>query len=417
MGNKLYSTALNSKTSARFLLVVFIFILICTAAFWANYHFADQNPGGNDFLVHWVGLRSFVFKGQSPYSDQTALEIQAMVYGGPAEDGEHQLRVVYPLYSWIIFFPFSMFKSYVFARALWMTFLEIAIVSIGIISLRISGWKPERLLTVFYLLFSIFWYHGLRPLINGNAVIVVTLLILWAFLAIRTKRDVIAGFALALATIKPHLVIVLIVFIFLWAYSHQRWMLIGWTMGWFFLLVLLGIFFIPIWPLQNAWEILRFSEYNPTLTLGSAFGEWWPGIGTQLKWGMGIILIGLLLVEWIAARGKEYNHFMWTCCLTLAVNQWIGIATDPGNFIILFTPLVLVFSVIKERWQKAGNWIILGGMTLLFIGIWLLFLYTLEYGYQPQQSAVMFVPLPLVVILGLYWTKWWIIRPMRPTLS
>jgi len=56
-----------------------------------NYRYAQQNPGGNDFLVHWVGTRLFLTEGVSPYSDQTALEIQTMVYGRAARPGEHEL--------------------------------------------------------------------------------------------------------------------------------------------------------------------------------------------------------------------------------------------------------------------------------------------------------------------------------------
>ena len=402
-----------SLTRKTWYFMVFAVILAFLALTWANFRFAEENPGGNDFLVHWVGSRSFIFKGQSPYSDETAKEIHMMVYGRPAQEGEHELRVVYPLYSGILFAPFSLVGNYPLARALWMSLLEISILLIGALSIQVSRWQPKLWLMPIFLLFALFWYHGLRALINGNAVVVVTLLILWAFYAIREKSDVVAGFALAFATIKPHLMILLIAFIIFWAFSHRRWTLIGWIFGWLFFFILLGVFFIPDWLFQNAWEILRFSEYNPALSIGSAFVEWWPGIGLQLKWGLLIFLIILTLTEWWAARGKNYNRFLWTACLTLTISQWIGIATDPGNFILLFIPLVLIFTILKERWGNLGDWITLGIMILLFVGLWVLFLKTLEYGYQPQQSSIMFVPMPVFVLVGLYWARWWIIRPNR----
>ncbi len=384
---------------------------------YANYQFVQDNPGGNDFLVHWVGSRSYIFKGQSPYSDETALEIQTMVYGGPAEEGEHELRVVYPLYSEVLFAPFAMIGNYLLARAVWMTFLEIATLAIAVLSMGMTSWKPKPWMIGIILVFSLFWYHGLRALINGNAVVVVTLLILWALWAIRKEQDAVAGFALAFATIKPQLVILIILFVFVWAYSHRRWTLISWTIGWVLFLVLLGLFFIPSWPLQNAREIMRFSEYNPPLSLGKAFEEWWPGIGTQLKWGLAIVLVAVLGIEWRALWGKDFNHFMWTACLTLAAGQWVGIATDPGNFVILFIPMILIFSIIKERWQRAGDRIVLGVMIVLFVGLWAIFLNTVEYGNQAQQSSIMFVPMPLFSLVGLYWARWWIIRPTRLILA
>ncbi len=66
---------------------------------WGNYRYTTQNPGGNDFLVHWMGTKSFFEDGLSPYSDEVALRIQTMVYGRAARAGEHELRVAYPLYS------------------------------------------------------------------------------------------------------------------------------------------------------------------------------------------------------------------------------------------------------------------------------------------------------------------------------
>ena len=60
------------------------------------------------------------------------------------------------------------------------------------------------------LLFSITWYHGVRPVINGNAAALVALFIALAFFFIQTKSDRAAGIVLALSTIKPQMVVLLI---------------------------------------------------------------------------------------------------------------------------------------------------------------------------------------------------------------
>ena len=82
-----------------FVLIIGLVILLG----WINYRYSVQNPGGNDFLVHWMGTRTFLTEDISPYSDETAKRIQVFAYGHPAGPGEHQLRVAYPLYS-ILFF-------------------------------------------------------------------------------------------------------------------------------------------------------------------------------------------------------------------------------------------------------------------------------------------------------------------------
>ena len=126
---------------------LFVFVILAIAAvivgaFWANYRFTRQNPGGNDFLVHWVGARALILDGVSPYSDAVALRIQRRAYGRPARPGEHELRVAYPLYSTLLFSPFALIEDYDLARALWMTVLEIALVLIAFFSLRLTDWRP-----------------------------------------------------------------------------------------------------------------------------------------------------------------------------------------------------------------------------------------------------------------------------------
>jgi len=415
MENSLSDTRKEKNKKRRVILSLGILSILVTsiALFWGNYSFVVKNPGGNDFLVHWVGTRSFIFEGISPYSETTAQRIQEMVYGRQAEGDEHELRVVYPLYSEILFAPFALIENYPIARALWMTFLEIAILATAYISMRITGWRPGLWLLPIFLIFSILWYHGMRALINGNAVVLVGLFIVISIKMIREGNDAAAGILLAFTTIKPHLVLLLIIFILIWSISQKRWILFGWILGEIAALILVATIFIPDWLIQNIWEILRFPSYNPELSLGSAFESWWPGVGTQMKWGVSLLLIWIILVEWNLGRNKGFIQFLWTCCLTLTIGQWIGISTDPGNFLLLFLPVVLIFSTIKERWHRTGDIIVLLVMLVLFVGVWWLFLVSVEIGGQPHQNPIMFIPVPLISLVGLYWIRWWINRPTR----
>ena len=88
---------------------------------WGNYRFAQDNPGGNDFLVHYIATRALIMEGLNPYSDEVAQEIQTAAYGRPAREGEKELRVAYPLYSIIVFLPFTLIGEYTMARAIWMS--------------------------------------------------------------------------------------------------------------------------------------------------------------------------------------------------------------------------------------------------------------------------------------------------------
>ena len=379
-----------------------------------NYGFAAQNPGGNDFLVHWVGTRQLLIDGDSPYSDETAVRIQTMAYGRPARPGEHELRVAYPLYSGVLFTPFALIGDFTLARALWMTLLETALIGMAFICLRMMNWRIHGWILAVYLIFALLWYHAVRPLINGNAVILVALFIAGALEAIRHGRDEFAGVLLAFSTIKPQLVVLIIPFILFWSITVQRWKILIWLLITLVILSVSAMIFVIDWPLQNLVEVLRYPGYNPPGTPGAAFSTWWPVLGSRLGWGLTIVLGIVLGIEWYLVRGKDYRWFLWTACLTLIISQWIGIQTDPGNFIVLFIPLVLIMATWEVRWGvKKGQIVALVMMIMLFVGVWGIFLATIDYGDQPQQAPIMFFPLPLFILVGLYWVRWWAIKPSK----
>lgn len=400
------------KLLIRWILAIVLGLILFGILTWSNFQYASNNPGGNDFLVHWVGTRTLLTEGISPYSDETAIRIQTLAYGRPALPGEHELRVAYPLYSILIFLPFALFKDYILARALWMTTLELALVLLSIVSLRLADWKPRLLNFAFFLVFTIFWYHALRPLINGNAVILIALFVAGTLLAIRSGGDELAGVLLAFSTIKPQVVLIVVVFFLYWGFRQRRWKFIGWFFGTLVLLSASAALLVPDWIWQNFVEVVRYPGYNPPGTPGTALATWLPGIGQRVGWAITGSVILLLLVEWyLSTRSGEFRHLLWAFCFTLAAAQWVGIQTDPGNYIVTMPALVLIFAVFEERWRSAGRWMVLGSMVLLFIGLWVLFLQTVSYVDQPVQNPIMFFPLPAFELLMLYWVRWWTIRP------
>lgn len=400
----------NVRNGLGIFLVVLVVGLLVGMTF-VNHTYATANPGGNDFLVHWVGTRAFLIDGISPYSDETALRIQTLVYGRPAQTGEHELRVAYPLYSVLVFFPYALIEDFTWARAVWMTVLEAGLILLIYLSMRLARWRPRPLTLGVFLLFSLMWYHAVRPLILGNVVILIALGLVAGLLAIRSRQDELAGIFFALTTIKPQVVLVILAFILLWCLLNGRWKVVFWFVGTMVLFILVSTLFLPDWIRQNLAEVMRYPGYNPPGTLGSALAAWFPAVGKRIGYVISGLLGLTLLIEWLRARRLDFRGFLWTACLTLTVAQWIGIQTDPGNFIVLFPALVLVFAGMQGRWkQAAGLWIILM-MILLGVGIWALFISTVEYGYQPIQSPILFLPLPAFLLVSLYWIRWWAVKP------
>ncbi|MFC2043579.1 hypothetical protein ACFLUA_05465, partial [Chloroflexota bacterium] len=120
------------------------------------------------------------------------------------------------------------------------------------------------------------------------------LFIVLALLAIRSDIDALAGISLALASIKPQMVLILYIFILIWAVSTHRWTLIWSLLGFLVLFIAAGSLLVPNWIVDNFRQVIRFSESNFISTPGAIISYWLPGIGRQLGWALTGIMVGVL---------------------------------------------------------------------------------------------------------------------------
>jgi hypothetical protein len=75
--------------------------------------------------------------------------------------------------------------------------------------------------------------------------------------------------------------------------------------------------------------------------------------------------------------------------------------------------LILILAVISQKWPGRGEMVSLVMMGILLIGLWVLFIATIQQTYQPVQGSIMFVPLPAFCLIGLYWIRYWAIGPKQ----
>lgn len=394
-------------------MLIILAILIVIGLTWANFQYTNQYPGGNDFLSRWVGTRYFLFNGQSPYSQETTEAVQNMMYGRAAKPDEDQVLFVYPLFSIFIFAPFSLVGDYALARALWMTTLELAIIGLAIISINLSRWRVPRGLLILFLIFVVSWYYSIRPIMNGNVGVIVALLIGGIFLALRSNHDFLAGLLMAITLVKPQMVILFIPYVLIWTICHKRWTVVWGFLGSLAILIATCMLFIKDWIVQNLIQVLSYPTYTLPGTPGAIFSEWVPGVGKQMGWALTGLLLAVIIWEWIISREKDFNWFYWTACLTIVVTNLIGIRTATENYIAMLPALVLVFYLLDERWRVVGRVFVIISILALFGGVWFVFIKTLIPGDQPIQSPIMFFILPVYLLIGLYWVRWWAIDPPR----
>ena len=371
----------------------------------ANLRFARGSPGGNDYLSRWVGARAWVVKGLNPYDPQVSLEGQMMIYGRPANlaKGEDLAQFAYPLHSMIFFAPFALLP-YTEARAAWMTLLELALPILVLSGMRLADWRPRPWRVAVLMLFSIFWYHGVRSIIVGQFAVIDAVLIIGALLAMHRQRDILAGSLLALATAKPQMPILIYPFVLAWAAYARRWKLVVSMIVGTLLVLGVSLIFIPTWPLQWIRQLGPYTEYATGGPPVWIFAGYIPHASDWIYWVLSLVFLGYLVWEWFRSLGKSDEWFQWTAALTIVVTNMIAFRTATTNYVVMLPALVLVLAALEERWGKAGGWAGVATLLILGVGPWVLFLATVVGN---QENRLMYFPLPVMTLIGLLTIRRW----------
>ncbi len=391
-------------------LFLLLFAILLVALTYGNLGFAEQAPGGNDFLPRWLGTRLWVTQGVSPYDPSVSQQAQQIIYGRPADpvSGEDLALFAYPLPITIFVLPFSVLP-FVLARALWMTLLEVCLLGLMLLSIRLTRWRPGPLALGGLMLFSIGWYHAFRAVVLGQFAVIEAVLIAGALLAIQRESDAAAGMLLSLSLLKPQISVLLVPFVLVWAWSRRRTGLIGWTVG--SSVVLFGGFMLlmPNWPLLWLREVVTYPAYTSAVSASplSLLAGIFPAASGWLTAILSALAGFYLLWEWVLAGGKHDTWFQWTASMTLVVTQLVVFRTASTNYLVFMPGILLISGVCLQRWKLAGRLVVGAIMLFLAVGPWLLFLNTVQGN---QESLLMLVPLPLLMFIGLLWVRWWATR-------
>lgn len=404
---------------SRTLNVITIIVLISLAVaalgglVWANMIFVRTQPVEKAFLVPWLGARTFIQYGESPYGIPATQRAQIIYYGRLASAGQDPLMLWLPFPVELLYFPIALVPDYVLARAIWTTCLEAALIALGFLSLQMTGWKPARLFLPVILLFPIMWIYGAFSLFSGNATGFIALALVGFLLALRSEQEELAGGLLILLVSAPRLTGVMAFFIFWWIIYQRRWRILwGFLMG---VAVLLGLafLFLPDWLLPFLRGLLTHFAFNSGFSSTGIFASWSPLVGQRLGWILSAGLLLGLFFEWGSSLAKDIRAFVWTACLTLSVTPLLGIPMAPMEYPFLFVPLMLFLAILAERRPWLKLWGVPGILLVVFLaGLWLLaFGLTRAISYTALNDVLFLFP-PVALAIGLIWMRWWYIHPV-----
>lgn len=375
-----------------------------------------QRPRGNlsDLYPRWLGTRELLLHRRDPYSAEITREIQAGYYGRPIDpsrpnDPHDKQAFAYPVYVAFLLAPTVRFPFHsvqiVFNWTLW--FLTAASV---LLWARLMDWRP----TIGVLTITTALVLGSPPAMQGIRMQQLTMLvsgmIACAAFALYSRAFAAAGVLVALATIKPQLVALLIPWLLLWAATdwarRKRFALaFAGSMG----LLLAGAqWLLPGWLLRFWHGVLDYREYTRAQSLLESFVGSAPG-----KLGNLALLVVVAMICWRSRQFPPAHRAFESClALVLAATSMLVPMNTLYNQVLLLPAIVYL---LRERPWIAGRWPIkvasgLAGGALvwpyvasigLFFASFLVSQDALQNGWKLPLLTAFAIPLTVVSALAL----------------
>jgi len=317
---------------------------------------AHHQPRGNssDLYPRWVGARELLLHRRDPYSIEVTREIQAGFYGRilppdqPGRTENYQQGFYYPVYVAFGLAPTLNLPFESVRRAFFWVLAGVTVISVylwlWLIGWRLALWEQAAVLAL--TLGSLPVMHGLKL---QQITLLVIPLIAAAMVLFALDRQFAAGILLAVATIKPQLVFLVLLWLVIWTLADWR-RRCRWAGAFLLSMVLLWAaseWYLPHW-VSRFWQAIReYHSYTGEMSV------------TRMLVGRASVVVELAALAILTAicwRGRREpanaGCFALVVSLTLAVTCLVVPSYGPYNQILLLPALL---TIIKERrtiWRK-----------------------------------------------------------------
>lgn len=252
--------AIDRKEVAVLLLLLSFVILDSVAIYqiWVR-----EQGNAFDLYQRWLGARAMLFYGQNPYSPEITREIQLGMYGRLAGEGEDQQAFAYPAYVAFVILFFVLLPFPV-AVTLWLVSQQFWLLASVLLILSWLKWTVKTPMLLLIATVAMLYRYSIIVLLLGQFSMLVLFLLAMALWAYGERRYLLAGACLALTTIKPQLIFLLIPVWLAWAIFEKRWTFLGSFCSLMALLLILPWFFIGDWMASFLSGMQIYREYSST---------------------------------------------------------------------------------------------------------------------------------------------------------
>lgn len=312
---------------------------------------------GGDLYPIWFTTRELLLHHRNPYTSEMTRDIQVGLFGRaldprrPGDPPEHYRAFSYPLYTDVIGTPLTWlsFRQVQFALSLASPVLVAVGVWLWLVAFEL---RPSVAATTALSLLALTSYAALEAIFAQQPAILVGAALAAMGAALKRERYMLAGVCLALAAIKPQLMLLLAVWLMVWAVSdwgRRKTLIFGFVLTF---AVLLGAsqLVLPGWFFDWWTALKEYRQYTEPPLVQFVLGKWVGGVVELVLLALGAGLC------WQTRRAAAMSQEF---ALTLSLATAITIATLPtGGAVydhILLLPAILWLYSGRDQVLRAGR--------------------------------------------------------------
>jgi hypothetical protein len=366
------------------------------------------SPRGNlsDLYPRWLGARELLLHRRDPYSPDVTREIQTGYWGRPLDptrplDPKDRAGFAYPVFVVFLLAP-TIALPFPLVQTGFRWFLLLLTAATVPLWLRALRWRPSVTTTAMLIVLTLGSFQAVQGIKVQQLGLLVGGLVAGSMALLARRHFAIAGVLLAFATIKPQLVLPLLAWLLLWAFSdwHPRrnfvWGFVS-TMA-----ILLGAaeYVLPGWVWRFRDAVIAYRQYNDGAesVLDMLITPEW---GKPLA---GLALLALAVLCWRFRRAPiESSAFNLMLALVLAVTVVVVPKAAPYNQVLLLPGFLLPVRGWGTLWQKSAQMrLILMICGLLIFWPWLAAsALTIAWLFLPAEAVQNAWAIPLWTILAI----------------
>lgn len=342
--------------------------------------------GENDFVGYWSA--TYLFRnGQNPY-DPSLMEITQNTKLSTSQDAT--IMAWNPPTLFVILLPLA-WLPFLHAKFLWLTINLILVIATCLMLIRVYHAPENTIFIGTLLLFSLIF----PPVVSGFYMGQVTFLILFGLVAstwmVKKGLWFGAGMVLIVTTIKPHLVILSVVYLITLMARKRKFD------GWVGLLTSSSLCILILFAFRPTWidDLVGLSAIAPVNWATPTVGGWLSSLGIT-EYARYLIILLLPLPIFLAWNHSKISVEFSVALLTLITIPLTFFGWNYDHSMLLI-PVTLAFTWLAKSQNTSAKF-----LTILMIGISLgtnIYLRTLSL----NDMIFLWVPLFWWLIFSLTW--------------